>query len=136
MPAAIARGSGALQATLHRSAKTMNAKKQNVPDESLVERVRAALADVAAVKEKKMFGSVAFMVRGKLCVSARADRIMCRIEPSLHDAALKRKGCRTVVMRGRPCRGYVYVDAAAVKTARALQSWIKLALDHNQAVAD
>lgn len=82
-----------------------------------------------------MFGSMAFLVRDKLCISARAERIMCRIDPSLHAAALKREGCRTVVMSGRTYRGYVYVDAEAVKTAPALRYWLRLALNYNQAQA-
>jgi TfoX/Sxy family transcriptional regulator of competence genes len=113
----------------------MNAPTQTARDEKLIERVRAALADVAGVEERRMFGSVAFMVRGKMCVSARAERIMCRIDPALHDAAVKREGCRTVVMGGRQYRGYVYVDSAAVKTGRALKYWIKLALDYRDAHA-
>ena len=108
------------------------AKKR--PDENLVERVRAALAHVPEVQEKKMFGSTAFMVRGKMCVTARAERIMCRINPAKHDAAVKRPGCRTVVMRGRQYRGYVHVAADAIGTKRALDYWVKLALHHNQAV--
>lgn len=102
-------------------------------DEQLINRVRTALQDVPSVKEKKMFGSIAFMVRGKMCMSARAERIMCRIDPALHDTALKRKGCRTVIMKGRAYRGYVYVDAAMVKTARALKYWVELALQYNRA---
>jgi TfoX/Sxy family transcriptional regulator of competence genes len=110
----------------------MKAKAQTRRDEKLIQRVRAALADVADVKEKKMFGSTAFLVRGKMCVSARTERIMCRIEPSLHDAAVKREGCRTVVMRGRQYRGYVHVNSEAIKTGRKLKYWIKLALDYNE----
>src|SRR6266404_2251281 len=65
----------------------------NVPrDNDLLSRVRATLARVRDVEEKKMFGGTMFMVRGKMCVSARAERIMCRIDPALHDAAVKRKG--------------------------------------------
>lgn len=78
-----------------------------------------------------MFGGTAFMVRGKFCVSARAERIMCRIDPALHDAALKRKGSRTVVMKGREYRGYVRIDAGALKTRRNLDYWIGLALSYN-----
>jgi hypothetical protein len=43
---------------------------------------------------------------------------MCRIDPEIHDAALERKGCRTVVMKGRKYRGYVYVEAEADQSAR------------------
>ena len=101
--------------------------------ETLVARVRAAFGEVPSVKEKKMFGSTAFMVSGKMCVSARAERMMCRVDPALHDALVKRKGCRTVVMGGRKYRGYVYVDAEAVGTKRALTYWIELAVKYNEA---
>ena len=49
-------------------------------DSELLTRVRAALTPIPNVEEKRMFGSTAFMVHGKLCVSARAERIMCRID--------------------------------------------------------
>lgn len=101
-------------------------------DDTLVDRVRAALGRTPRVEERRMFGGTAFMVRGKLCVSARKERIMCRIDPALHDAALKRKGSKTVVMKGRQYRGYVRVDADAVRTRRDLDYWVGLALDFNK----
>ena len=88
-----------------------------------------------AIEALTMFGSIAFMVRGKLCVSARAERIMCRIDPAIHDAALERNGCQTVVMKGRQRRGYVYVDAGSIRTKSALKYWVDLALDYNKAMA-
>jgi TfoX/Sxy family transcriptional regulator of competence genes len=109
----------------------MSAAKRST-DEHLVDRVRAALAGVPKVKEKKMFGSVGFMVRGKLCVTARPTRIMCRIDPATHGAAIKRKGCRTVLMKGRPYQGYVYVDAPALTTEKALLYWVRQALAFNR----
>jgi len=104
-------------------------------DSELLSRVRAALAPVPNVTEKRMFGSTAFMVRGKLCISARAERIMCRIDPASHDAALEREGTQTVVMRGRENRGYVYVGAESVRTAAVLKYWVDLALNYNKAIA-
>ena len=100
-------------------------------DDALFSRVKAALAPRPRVEEKKMFGGTTFMVRGKMCVSVGKERIMCRIDPAIHDAALERKGCRTVVMKGRRYRGFVYVDAEAVKTKRELNYWIGLALEYN-----
>ena len=100
-----------------------------------MERVRDMLSRVSGVKEKRMFGSIAFMVRGKMCVTARAERIMCRIDPALHDAAVGRSGCQAVVMRGRQYRGYVYVASEALRTNRELRYWIHLALDYNEASA-
>jgi TfoX/Sxy family transcriptional regulator of competence genes len=96
--------------------------------------VKAALGRTRHVEEKKMFGGVTFMVRGKMCVSVGKDRIMCRIDPVIHDAALERQGCRTVVMKGRQYRGFVHVEAAAVRSKRDLDYWIGLALDYNTKV--
>jgi TfoX/Sxy family transcriptional regulator of competence genes len=72
---------------------------------TLLRRVKTALAGVPRVDAKMMFGGTTFMVGGKMCVSVGRARIMCRIDPALHAAALERKGCRTVVMNGREFRG-------------------------------
>ena len=37
--------------------------------QSLAERVRAALAQIPRVVERKMFGGITFMVREKMCIS-------------------------------------------------------------------
>ena len=100
-------------------------------DETLVNRVRTVLGQNRRVEEKKMFGGIAFMVDGKMCVSVGKGRLMCRIDPGTHDAALERKGCTTVVMKGREYRGYVRIDADALSTKGDLEYWVKLALDFN-----
>lgn len=100
-------------------------------DKTLIDRVRTALAPARSVSEKKMFGGTAFMVHGKMCITAREGRIMCRIDPAVHDAALESPGARTMRMGGREYRGYVVVDADAVRTQRALDGWIELALEFN-----
>jgi TfoX/Sxy family transcriptional regulator of competence genes len=90
-----------------------------------------ALGKNRRVEEKKMFGGIAFMVEGKMCVTVGKDRIMCRIDPATHDAALERNGCTTVVMKGREYRGYVHIDTDALSTKGDLEHWVKLALDFN-----
>jgi TfoX/Sxy family transcriptional regulator of competence genes len=78
-----------------------------------------------------MFGGITFLVSGKMCVSVGKARLMCRVDPVVHDAALQRRGCRTVVMSGRKYRGFVYVDGDTVRSERELGWWIRLALDFN-----
>lgn len=102
-------------------------------DGALLNRVQDALADLREVEQKKMFGGITFMVRGKMCVTVGGDRIMCRIDPAIHDAAVARKGARTVFMKGREYRGLIYVDAAAIRSKRDLSYWLGLALDFNSA---
>jgi len=99
---------------------------------ALVSRVKTAVGRTRSLEEKRMFGGITFMVRGRMCVSVGKGRIMCRIDPAIHDDALKHKGCRTVVMKGREYRGFVHVDAETVRSKRDLDYWIGLALDYNR----
>jgi TfoX/Sxy family transcriptional regulator of competence genes len=101
----------------------------------LLDRVRRLLARAPEVEQKKMFGSVAFMVRRKMCVCVGKGRIMCRIDPALFEDACKRPGVKAVVMKGRVYRGYIHVDATALQTTRALKYWVGLALKQNAALA-
>ena len=101
-------------------------------NEELTNRVREALAGVANIEEKKMFSGITFMVNGKMCISVGDDRIMCRIDPAIHDEAIKRKGCRTVEMKGREYKGYVYVNTEGLKTKKDFDYWIALSLDFNK----
>jgi TfoX/Sxy family transcriptional regulator of competence genes len=101
-------------------------------NEVLADKVRAAFANTRRVEEKKMFGSIAFMVDGKMCITVGHNRIMCRIDPELHEAATQRKGVRTVTMRAREYKGYVYVDADALRSKREIEYWVRLALDFNK----
>lgn len=102
--------------------------------EELAERIRQALSHLPDVEEKKMFGGLAFMVGGKMCLTADADRIMCRIDPDLHEEAIKKEGCETVFMRGRKYKGWVYVNEKSLQTETAFDYWINLALDFNKKV--
>jgi TfoX/Sxy family transcriptional regulator of competence genes len=101
-------------------------------NEKLTVKVRSALAELSKVGEKKMFRGVTFMVDGKMCITAGDNEIMCRIDPALHEEAIKRKGCRTVEMKGRKYVGYVYVSEEGMKTKKDFDYWIKLAVDFNK----
>ncbi len=72
------------------------------------------------------------MVDKKMCITAGADRIMCRINPAIHEEAIKRKGCSTVIMRGREYKGYVHVNEESIKNKKDFDYWIQLALDYNK----
>jgi hypothetical protein len=45
-------------------------------DDVLAGRVRAALERALRVEERRMFGGIAFMVDGKMCVCVGRDRLM------------------------------------------------------------
>jgi TfoX/Sxy family transcriptional regulator of competence genes len=101
-------------------------------NEDLTDKVRRAMGGRRHVEEKRMFGGIAFMLNGKMCVTVGHDRLMCRIDPDLHDAATKKVGARTVKMGGREYRGFVYVGKQGLRTQRQLAAWIGLALEFNK----
>jgi TfoX/Sxy family transcriptional regulator of competence genes len=100
--------------------------------EKLANRVKQALSHLPKVEEKKMFSGITFMVNGKMCISViSSNRIMCRIDPGLHEDAVKRNNCQPVVMRGREYKGYIYIHEEDIKTEEEFNYWINLALDFN-----
>lgn len=101
-------------------------------DEKLADRIRQSLAHLSNVNEKKMFGGLAFMVNNKMCITAGADRMMCRIDPAIYEKVIENKDCYPVVMQGREYKGYVRVDTNNLKNKKDFDYWIGLALDHNK----
>jgi TfoX/Sxy family transcriptional regulator of competence genes len=97
----------------------------------LTEKVRKALSNISGVEEKKMFSGIAFMVNEKLCITVGNNRIMCRVDPALHDELVEQPGCTSMIMKGREYKGYVVVDEAVLQTKKQLDYWVKLALDFN-----
>ena len=106
-------------------------EKHATSENPLIDHVRTALSGRVDFQEKRIFGGVTFMVRGKMCISAGTGRIMCRIDPDVHESALEREGCRTVTMKGRQYRGHVYVDGDALIAQGNLDYWINLSLEYN-----
>ena len=84
------------------------------------------------IHEKKMFGGLAFMVKGKMCVAISGRdgcEVMLRIGKAAHEQALQHEGVRTTVMKGREYRGYIDLDETALPQ---LEHWVVQALAHNQ----
>ena len=99
--------------------------------EILAERVSQALGATPKVVAKKMMGGLTYMVNGKMCVGILGDELMARIDPEIHDRALRRKGCRVMDFTGRPMKGFVFVGPAGTKSEKDLAFWMNLALEYN-----
>ena len=93
-------------------------------DEHLAARVRQILKRRRGISEKKMFGGLAFLVRGNMCCGLNGDELMVRVGPDAHVTALKRRHAREMDFTGRALKGYVYVSRAGVRTTAALRSWV------------
>ena len=101
-------------------------------NENLAERIRTALAKKRNVEEKKMMGGLTFMVSGKMCVGILKNDLMARIDPSVYETALHKRGCREMNFTGKPMKGFVFVDPKGTSNKKDLNYWIDLALDFNK----
>ncbi len=97
-------------------------------DENTAARVRQALAAVAGVVERRMFGGLVFMVRGNMCCGVEQDQLMLRVGPAQYADALAQPYAGVMDFTGRPLRGFVIVPPAGFATTAALQEWLDRAL--------
>jgi TfoX/Sxy family transcriptional regulator of competence genes len=94
-------------------------------DEGLAERVRGVLDERLDVSEKRMFGGIAFMVRGHMCVGIVKDELMVRVGPDRYDGLVRQPNARRMDFTGRPMKGFVFVDAAGLETDAGLSRWVE-----------
>lgn len=94
-------------------------------DQQLATRIRDYFSANSAVTEKEMFGGLAFMMGGHMCVGANGERLMARVGPANYDSALKDMHATIMDFTGKPLRGFVYVEPEALETEQGLHQWIE-----------
>jgi TfoX/Sxy family transcriptional regulator of competence genes len=95
-------------------------------DEDLANRIREQLADETAITEMKMFGGLAFLMRGNMCVGVSGQGgLMVRVDPDSTDEALAQPHARPFEMRGRPMRGWIRVATEGVESDEQLAAWVR-----------
>lgn len=95
-------------------------------DNDLAERIRELLAAEPDLTEKKMFGGVAFLVRGRMAVAASSEGgIMVRVDPAESDRLVESGGAHVVEMRGRAMRGWVRVAPERLRSSGHLDRWVE-----------
>jgi hypothetical protein len=95
-------------------------------DARQAERLRRALTGRDRVREQPMFGGLCFMLRGHMLCGIGWEGLMFRVGKDQEAAALRRPGASVMKLKGRPMRGFIWVDPEACD-ARALRNWIALA---------
>lgn len=100
-------------------------------DEDLADRIRELLGTQRGVTEKKMFGGLAFLVKGNMAIAASGQGgILVRSDPEEGEKLIARGSAQPMVMRGRSMAGWLRIDAEAVRTKRQLERWVKLGTDY------
>jgi TfoX/Sxy family transcriptional regulator of competence genes len=100
-------------------------------NENLANRIRERLVELTNIEEKAMMGGLTFMYNGKMCVGIIKDELMCRIDPSFHETAVEKLGCRTMDFTNRPMKGYIMIDEIGMSAKKDFDYWIDLSLAFN-----
>ena len=102
-------------------------------DEGLVDRVRSIFRARGAVFErsvfeKRMFGSLVFMIHGNMCCGIRHRELLLRLGPEEAKAALERPHTRPIdPSRGR-MKTLIVVEEEGIDLDRDLEAWVEVAV--------
>jgi TfoX/Sxy family transcriptional regulator of competence genes len=100
-------------------------------DEDLADRIRQLIGAERRLTEKKMFGGLAFLIRGNMAIAASGQGgLLVRVDPDASDALVARGAARPAVMRGREMPGWLRVETEDVKTRRQLETWVKIGVTY------
>ncbi len=102
-------------------------------DEKLAKRVRSLLTANPVFTEKKMFGGLAFLCNGNMCVTVSGQGgVLLRVGPDQYETLCAKPGVDTAVMRGRKMTGWLRVSSENLRTQKQLQTWVSRSISYTQ----
>ena len=100
-------------------------------DEVLAGRLRDLIGPDPELTEKKMFGGLAFLIRGHMAISASGQGgVLVRVDPAQTGSLVATTPATVAVMQGREMDGWLRLAAADVAGEDALASWVELGIGH------
>jgi len=90
----------------------------------IAQQVQNALEGREGLTEMKMFGGIAFMLHGNMCCGVTNEDLMVRVGADALEDALAQPYARPMDFTGRPMKGFVFVNAAALGD-RDLKRWVQ-----------
>ncbi|MGZ4242524.1 MAG: TfoX/Sxy family protein [Actinomycetota bacterium] len=82
------------------------------------------------VDEIKMFGGLCFTIGGNMACGILQGDLLVRVPAEEADTLLEQPGARRMeMMKGRPAKGFLVVDADVVKTKKQLERWVGFGVD-------
>jgi len=100
-------------------------------DEATATLLRASLGRVLAgdpvdVLEKKMFGGIAMMVGGHMCVGVIDTKVVARVGPDQVQDAMGEADIGPMDFTGRPMKGWLYLHPRLVaeEGSERLDKWV------------
>ncbi|SRR5258707_11240981 len=86
-------------------------------DEELAGRIRQLIGSDPELTEKKMFGGLAFLIRGNMAIAASSEGgAMVRVDPAQSDTLVATTKATLMSMRGRDMAGWLRVRSDDLRT--------------------
>jgi len=105
-------------------------------DEELAERIRELLAAERGVTEKKMFGGLAFLVRGNMAIAASGEGgALVRCDPEESAALVAKSEAEAMVMRGRAMTGWLRIGSEHLRTKDEIAKWVEIGTTYARTLA-
>jgi hypothetical protein len=100
-------------------------------DEVLAGRIRDLIGPDPELTEKKMFGGLAFLIRGHMAISASGQGgVLVHVDPARTDSLVATTKATIAVMQGREMAGWLRVTADDVRSDADLAPWVEIGIGH------
>src|SRR5215831_8743546 len=96
-------------------------------DQELAGRIRQLIGSDPELTDKKMFGGLAFLIRGNMAIAASCQGgAMVRVDPAQSDALVATTKATLMNMRGRDMPGRLRISAGHLRTDDQLARWVEI----------
>ena len=100
-------------------------------DEDLAARIRDLIGPDPDLTEKKMFGGLAFLIRGHMAISASGQGgVLVHVDPGRSAALVATTRATTAVMQGREMPGWLRVSSEDLASDDDLPRWVDIGIEH------
>jgi len=100
-------------------------------DEDLATRIRDLIGPDPDLTEKKMFGGLAFLIRGHMAISASGQGgVLVHVDSERSAGLAAATGATTAVMQGREMPGWLRVDESGVAADCDLEPWVDRGVEY------
>jgi len=99
-------------------------------DEGTAQRLREVFETIAFASERKMFGSLGFMVHGHMTCGVINDQLMVRVGKDQYEGSLAKPFVKEMDFTGKALTGFVYVEPEGFESDDELEGWVGLSVDY------
>jgi len=94
-------------------------------DEILANRINELIKGKKGFTSKEMFGGVAYLLNGNMCVGVHKNELIVRYDPKITEKIQTDKNVHPFDITGRPMKGWSLVGDEGIK-GDELKKWFEL----------